>query len=296
LDLAVSASRLPTILERLTETERVRDGLIDTLHRLPLPVPPDRGEYHTASGDARARAMQEADYRRDTELWRTDFVDIVLRRDAALNGLLASGGPRTTFLPDSFHHEWLPADLLAVQTLRALVDSDAGGRLATRLLGRADRQQLSAMLAAADLNVRVPDPDYPAAAPIYEGPASEAHQWIPDGVYPATDPFGYGDLRLVVGRALVGDAVTASAVFPTVEHDSAAMNAIAAVLEDAEEHAPADVVARLRDIVAGTGRSASDEGAPGVSGLLRERERDLGTPGSEPGEHPGAAGPTGRFR
>lgn len=270
LSLAISASRLPVLLERLEVAERVRDGLLDLVERSPLREPPDTAALEAGPGDT-------IQARHDAARWRAEFVDAVLHRDAAIEQLLIHGGQRTSYLPERFHREWLPADLLAVQTLHALVNTEGGGRAAVRLLDRRDREQLRAMLHAADREVTVPDPDDPAGPPIYQGAASEAHRRMPPGVYDATGTDGTGQLRLVVGRAPVGDTITASAAFPAVEHDSAAMNEIARVLEQAPQEDP--TLVRLRDIVATTGRGPSPAvgGSPGrsVSGLLAGRERQL---------------------
>ena len=270
LSLAISASHLPVLLERLETAERVRDGLIDLVERSPLPEPPDTTALEAGPGDP-------IQTRQGAARWRTEFVDAVLRRDAAIEQLLIHGGQRTSYLPERFHREWLPADLLAVQTLHALVNTDAGGHAAVHLLDRRNREQLRAILSVADRWVSVPDPDNPTAPPIYDGFASRAHQQMAPGVYDATGADGAGQLRLVVGRAPVGDTVTASAAFPAAEHDSAAMNELARVLEQVPREDP--TLVRLRDIVAATGRDMNPPvgGSPGrsVSGLLAGREQQL---------------------
>lgn len=291
LSLAVHASRLPDTLERLERAERVRDGLIDLLEREHLPVEPVKEDYLVTVSPSFEGEFEDMRFRSDHAQWRSDFTATALRREHALQGLLADGGPRTMFLPERFHREWVPSDLIALQTLRVLVEREKAG-VGVPLLDRREREELEAMLFAADPDVTVPDPDNPVGVPIYEGPASEAHSWIVPGVYDATGIDGEGQFRLVVGRVPVGDEVTASAAFPPAEHDSAAVNKIARILEqDTEQHNPAEVLDRINAVVLETGRTAatpSDIHAPeqaltrlerGVllSELLAQREQHLST-------------------
>lgn len=126
------------------------------------------------------------------------------------------------------------------------------------------------MLFAADPEITIPDPDDPASPAIYEGPASEAHGWVPPGVYDATGIDRRGEFRVVVGRAPVGDTSTASAAFPPVEHDSATLNEVARILEqDTEQHDPATVLRQVNAAILRTGRTGA---AP----------TDFGDAGSEP--------------
>lgn len=253
LSLAVQAARLPDLLRRLGQAERFRDGVLDAVERHPLPTGPAGWE---------------------------EFQEAARARDVALRTVMAQGGRRTAYLPAQFHQEWLPADLLAISTLRALLAEHL--RLTERLLGREDRQRLEAMLFAADPEVHVPDPDDAFAMPIYEGPASEAHRWIVPGVYPATGLDGTGEFRLVVGR--VGATGTASAAFPPAEHDSTILNQIARALEDAADAGPEDVdlrevLDRIDTLVGSTGRAVGggtliERGAL-LSELLAEREQRL---------------------
>lgn len=291
LSLAVGASRLPETLERVERAERVRDGLVDLLEREQLPAEPVKEDYLVTVAPSFEGEYEDLRFRSDHAQWRSDFTSTALRREHALQGLLAEGGPRTTFLPERFHREWVPSDLIALQTLRVLVEREKAG-VGVPLLDRREREELSAMLFAADPDVSVPDPDDPVGMPIYEGPASEAHSWIVPGVYDATGIDGEGQFRLVVGRAPVGDGVTASAAFPFAEHDSAVVNEIARILEqDTEQHAPATVLDRINAAVLATGRTAA---APGdirppnqaltalergalLSELLAEREQRLDT-------------------
>ncbi|RCS63143.1 MULTISPECIES: hypothetical protein [Microbacteriaceae] len=183
----------------------------------------------------------------------------------------------------------MPSDLIALQTLRVLVEREKAGE-GTPLLDRAQREELSAMLFAADPDIRVVDPDDPAGAELYAGQASDAHDWMPPGVYDATGYDGEGQFRLVVGRVPVGDGVTASAAFPPAEHDSVVVNEIARILEqDTEQHNTAEILDRINAAVLETGRTAatpSDIRAPGqaltmlergalLSELLAEREQHL---------------------
>ena len=250
LSLAVDAARLPQLLERLRRAEHVRDGLLDVLERHPLPDGPAGWE---------------------------EFQDAAIARDLALHALMAHGGERTAYLPVEFYQEWVPADLLAVTTLRKLLSESP----ADRLLAHEERQQLRSMLSAADPEVRIPDPDDPSGPELYEGPASEAVWWIPPGVYPATGTDGQGEFRVVVGPSRVGDVTMASAAFPPAEQDSMVLNQIAGVLEDAGERGNiGQVLARIDGLVAGTGRVTGggetliERGAL-LSELLADRERQV---------------------
>lgn len=178
-----------------------------------------------------------------------------------------------------------------LQTLRVLMEREKAGE-GKALLDRREREELSATLFAADPDIRVADPDDPAGAELYAGQASEAHEWMPPGVYDATGYDRTGQYRLVVGRVPVGDGVTASAAFPPAEHDSAVVNEIARILkQDTEQHNPAEVLDWINTAVLETGRTAatpSDIRSPEqavtrlecgalLSELLAEREQHLET-------------------
>ena len=257
LSLAVQASRLPATLKRLHQTERVRDGLIDLLAREALPVEPAKEDYLVTISPSFEGEYESARYAWDHGQWRTEFTDLARHREHALQGLLAEGGPRSLFLPERFHREWLPADLLAVQALRVLVKREGSGSGAP-LLDRRQREELAAMLFAADPEITIPDPDDPISPAIYEGPASEAHDWVPLGVYDATGIDGRGEFRVVVGRAPVGDTTTASAAFPSVEHDSATLNEVARILkQDTEKHDHTTVLQQVNAAILRTGRAGA---------------------------------------
>ena len=291
LSLAVQASRLPEALDRLERAERVRDGLMDLLERERLPVEPVKEDYLVAVAPSFEGEYEDMRFRSDHAQWRSEFTATALRREHGLQGLLAEGGPRTMFLPERFHREWVPSDLIALQTLRVLVERETAGE-GKPLLDRREREELSAMLFAADPDIRVVDPDDPAGAELYAGQASQAHDWMPPGVYDATGYDRTGQFRLVVGRVPVGDGVMASAAFAPAEHDSAVVNEIARILEqDTEQHDPAIILARINAAVLGTGRTAAtpsdirppeqaltrlERGAL-LSELLAEREQHLDT-------------------
>ncbi|TQL85498.1 hypothetical protein [Microbacterium saperdae] len=296
LSLAVQASRLPETLDRLERAERVRDGLVDLLERERLPVEPVKEDYLVTVAPSFEGEYEDMRFRSDHAQWRSEFTATALRREHALQGLVAKGGPRTMFLPERFHREWVPSDLIALQTLRVLVEREKAGE-GTPLLDRAQREELSAMLFAADPDIRVVDPDDPAGAELYAGQASDAHEWMPPGVYDATGYDGEGQFRLIVGQVPVGDGVTASAAFPPAEHDSAVVNEIARILEqDTEQYDPATILDRINAAVLGTGRTAAtpsdihppeqaltslERGAL-LSELLAEREQHLDTDPDDP--------------
>lgn len=301
LHLAYAAARLPELLERLEEleqahqqraqvvaAERVRDAVIDLLERAPLPVEPVKDDYLVTVAPAYEGEYNDMQYRWDHSQWRSDFIATALRRDHTLRDALREGGPRTSYLPEKFSRTWAPADLAVMHTLRGLVDGgDSGLRVVP--LDRQEREQVEAMLDAADPDVRVLDPDDPAGGELFAGRASEAHDWMPAGVYEATGFDGDGEFRLVVGPVPGGDGATASAAFPAAEHDTAVMNQIAWILEHHTEHEPpAGVLHRVNAHVIATGRTGalpSDLGGVesasrlerGVllSDLLAEREQQL---------------------
>jgi hypothetical protein len=172
LNLAVAASHLPETLGRLSRAERIRAGLVELLERDPLPVEPRKEDYLVTVSPNYKGEYEDARYRWDHVQWEADFKAAALRRESALRDLLTENGqPSST--AGEFREVAAPADLLAIQTLREVVEHDTTGP-GTPLLPVPVREQLKAMLFAADPDVRVPDPDDPAGPPIYEGPASEA--------------------------------------------------------------------------------------------------------------------------
>lgn len=298
LSLAIHASRLPDTLTKLERAERVRDGLIDLVEREPLPVEPVKEDYLVTVAPAYEGEFEDMRFAWDHGQWRTDFADLAQRREHALQGLLAEGGPRTMFLPEKFHREWLPADLIAIQTLRAVVERETAGQ-GVPLLDRTQREQLEAMLFAADPDVRIIDPADPDRGELYAGPASEAHDWIPPGVYDAVGLEGTGEFRVVVGRMPVGKGGTASAAFSPVEQDSAVLNEVARILEqNSEQYEPAEVLEQVNAAIVSTGRiGAAPEpfggASPGravtrleqgvlLSEFLTEREQHLDTGPDDP--------------
>lgn len=167
LQLAYAAARLPELLERLedleqahqqrakvVDAERVRDAVIDLLERDPLPVEPAKDDYLVTVARAYEGEYNDMQYRWDHSQWRSDFIATALRRDHALREALSEGGPRTSYLPEQFARTWAPADLSTMHTLRGLVDSGGPGLLVAPL-ERQQRDQLQAMLDAADPDVRV---------------------------------------------------------------------------------------------------------------------------------------------
>ncbi|MGR6902104.1 hypothetical protein [Glutamicibacter sp. BSL13] len=299
--LSVTAARLPGLLERVERAERVRDGLLDVMERHALPAYPDGLQFRDRQGH-----VDDAAYRAAVSDWEQECLTTLLAQNEALEQLRQEGGPRTAYLPAQFHQDWIPADLLAVTALRELLEQPAA--VTGRFLGREQRQELAAMLFAADPEVSISDPDAPGEMPIYEGQASEAHRWIIPGVYQATGMDGQGEFRVAVGRSPVGDTGTASAAFPPAEHDSTILNQIAHVLEEAAQADPDDdfdreipdaglreVVERIDTLVAATGRTAGDGGTlieqgALLSDLLARREQSLHPdehrldPGPRPGD------------
>ncbi len=301
LQLAYAAARLPELLERLEDleqahqqheqvvaAERVRDAVIDLLERDPLPAEPVKDDYLVTVTPAYEGEYHDMQYRWDHSQWRSDFISTALRRDHALHEALSEGGPRTAYLPEQFSRTWAPADLAVIHTLRGLVDSGDSGLRVVPLDGQ-EREQLEAMLDAADPDVRVLDPDDPVDGELFAGRASEAHDWMPAGVYEATGIDGEGEFRLVVGPVPGEEGTTASAAFPAAEHDSTAMDQIAWILEHHTEHEPlTDVLHRVNAHVTATGRTGALPSVLGgveptsrlergmlLSDLLAEREQQL---------------------
>jgi len=277
LTLAINSSQLPSVLARLDRAERVRDAIVDVMAWYPIPREPVLEDFpERFFGN---QLYDRAAFTDEHDRWQQLMSETVTARERALRTVLAEDGKRTAYLPAQFHREWIPRDLIAVSTLRALLDADPA--VTGRLLDRDTRQHLEAMLFAADPEVRIPDPDAPEGPAIYEGLASEAHAWIPPGVYPATGAEGQGEFRVVVGRSPIGGTVTASAAFPPAEHDSTVLNQIARILEHGVEHAnPQELLTRIDVLVTATGRPAGgsqtmlERGAM-LGDLLSQREQQL---------------------
>lgn len=284
LTLAASASELPDVLARLERAEHTRDGVLDVLDRTRLPHEPAPRDPALHPDHDLDPALPETAY----EQWREAFTQAARRREKLLRDVIAEAGPRTSYLPEQFSRDWIPRDLVAVATLRALLDLDP--TITGRLLDRSARQDLEGLLIAADADVEIPNPDEPDGPLIYAGPASGAHEWIPPGVYPATGLDTEGEFRVVVGRCQVGDTVMASAAFPSAEHDSAVMDKISRTLTCSAEPAPAaQVLAQITELVASTGRIYHEPGTlvgqdASLPELLTEREHQLGPDPSNPDE------------
>ena len=263
-----------------------------------FPPEPLATDFRTPAGSLDLDAYEDA-----ADTWRMECLTLA---DAAANlpSLLQrleqaeNAEEPTGYLPEAFHGMWLPADLIAVSTLREL--SEHHPRLMQRLLGPEQRVHLEQVLQEADPDVRIADPEDPDAPELYEGPASEAHAWIPPGVYQATGTEGQGDFRVVVGPSTVGNQQSASAAFPPAEHDAAVVNRTARVLEDHADTAdldPEEVLARIDTLVAETGRITGGSetliarGAL-LSDLLARREERLNPDdkGPKPPQHPGPEG------
>jgi hypothetical protein len=293
LSIAVQAAHLADLIERLQRAERVRDGLIDLLERVPLPEEPQTQDYAVTVAPAYKGEIEDQRYDWDHRQWQADFAAASRQRDSAIIALLTDGGARTPFLPGRFHNDWLPADLLAVQTLRAVVTQEDGGGPPQRILDRDQRGELRAMLLSADPDIRIIDPDEPAGPALFRGPASEAALWIPYGVYPATGDNDQGAFRVVVGPAVGAPGQAASAAFPVGDHDTAVMNQIGHILATNPTGGTV-ALSRIAQLVASTGRDrgtippAQAETALERGGLLgdllRQREQELGTP-DRPGAH-----------
>lgn len=287
LTLAINASRLPDLLIRLDRAERIRDSIVDVMARHPLPEPPRVEDY--SEGFFGARFDRHA-YAKAHQRWQEELKEAVAARETALKTVLAEDGKRTAYLPPQFRAEWVPRDLMAISTLRALLDADPA--VTGRLLNGDTRVHLEAMLLAADPDVRIADPDDPDGVELYEGPASEAHRWMPPGVFEATGADGRGEFRVVVGRTTIGPEGTASAAFPPAEHDSAVLNEISHMLETTPQQTPAQqLLQQVNHLVTGTGRAGQDsvdtmlERGALLGDLLAQRGRELG--GQERPQRPG---------
>lgn len=301
LHLAYEASMLPDTLAELEEldqaqqrathavtAERVRDAVIDLLERDPLPVEPVKDDYLVTIAPAYEGEFEDMRYAWDRSQWRTDFAAAALRREHVLQELLSDSGPRTSYLPEQFSRTWMPADLATIHTLRGLIDTGESG-LSIVPLEHDARLRLETMLHAADPDIRAVDPDDPEHGELFAGRASEAHDWMPAGVYEATGIDEKGEFRLVVGSVPGTEGVTASAAFPRSEHDGAVLNEIAWILEQhTEQQTPAEVLRQVNDRVIGTGRTGAlptdlGSSAPAtrleqgmlLSELLAEREQQL---------------------
>jgi len=270
----------------------------------PLGYVPAPLEHHTVTiaFDVLARSEQEAKY----------IVRETLMEDLAAPGdAVVTDGDRTFgeyFGEDvSSIQSWIPvpgnepgavvlppADLLVWRTLRRLADTEDGVRPA---VSAPERERIRELLLAADLDVVVPDPEHPDEPAIYEGPASEAHRWIPAGVYQARSADGDGALRLLVGAAPGAAGEAESVAFTAAAHDAATLDRIFFLLEGVSERQAARTLEAVNAVLAFTGRPAADlDGLstdrgrrhPLLRGLLGRREESLdpGTNSSGPSEGP----------
>lgn len=102
LSLAVQASRLPETLDRLERAERVRDGLVDLLEREQLPVKPMKDEYLVTVAPSFESEYEDMVFRSDhAQLW-SNFTATALRREYALQGLVAEGVRGRCSFPSGF--------------------------------------------------------------------------------------------------------------------------------------------------------------------------------------------------
>lgn len=188
-----------------------------------------------------------------------------------------------------------PADLVAWRVLRSLASATPADRFVLR---DEDRARLVQVLGSAERDVVVPDPAAPDAAPLYEGPASEAHRWLPSGTYQATGLDGGGKLRLIV-QGLTDDTDAGESIALTSwTQDAAAMDRVFFLLEGIGRHETIRTLHALNAVLAYTGRPQADldllppsDGSkhPLLRGLLgrREAEFDAPEPPTEPGDRPG---------
>lgn len=295
--LAAQAGRLPELLERLKRAEQGRDAILDVLDRYRLPAEPRREDYVPSAEDIAAGGEPVAweSYAQDHARWRDLVAEAVTARELALWEVAHDAGPRTAYLPPQFQHEWVPRDLIAVTTLQALLAADP--EVVGPILIEEHREHLMALLEAADVEVRIPDPDDPDGPEVYEGPASQAHRWIDPGIYPATGLDGEGQFRVVVSPTSSGSESGASAAFPPAEHDSRILDQIGHLLEHAPEQPDSgQLMADISTLVVSTGRIGLDPdqmtgpGGP-VGDVLGDRAHEMGDddpPQPEPGrEDPG---------
>lgn len=241
--------------------------------RAPLGYVPAPLEHHTVTiaFDVLARSEQEAAY----------IVRETLMEDLAAPGdAVVTDGDRMFgeyFGEDvSSIQSWIPvpgnepgavapppADLLVWRTLRRLADTEDGAGL---VVSAKERAHIVELLRAADLDVVVPDPEHPEEPPIYEGPASEAHRWIPAGTYRATSPDGDGALRLLVGAPRDGTDEAESVAFTAAAQDAAALDRIFFLLEGVGRSQAARTLEAVNAVLAFTGRPAAD-----LDGLSTDR-------------------------
>lgn len=185
-----------------------------------------------------------------------------------------------------------PADLFAWRVLRAAADATPEAPLT---LTAEEKDQLDELLADNDRDVVVPDPQDADGPAIYEGPASEAHRWIPAGTYRASGTDGgAGVLRLAVSST--ADDGGCSVAFTEPAHDAAALDRIFSLLDGVHPSDADRVLRAVAAVLASTGRPAADldqlaptaDERPLLRGMLGRREDALGSTGKaeSPGERP----------
>ena len=232
--LAWKSSNKPQRAGRAAGAERVRDAVIDLLERDPLPVEPVKDDYLVTVAPAFEGEYEDMRYAWDHSQWRTEFIAAALRREHVLRELISDGGPRTSYLPAQFSRSGCPPTSPPF-TLCVASSTSTSQDLAWVPLAREVRDRVEAMLAAADPDIRVADPDDPERGELFAGLASDAHDWVPAGVYAATGIDGEGDFRLIVGPVPGTAGATASAAFSSRGARQCVLNGIAWILEQHTE-------------------------------------------------------------
>lgn len=257
LELAVQASHLPDLLARMIEAEQFRSSVRDLVAESRLPVEPVKSDYLVTVSPAYEGEFEDMRYRWDRTQWQSSFNGAARDLEAGLLRLV--DGTTSSPKPGSAAPGMLPADLFAVQILRTLASGGTSAQ-GSLILDRTQRARLAQMLFASDHDIAVTDPTNPGGAALYEGPASQAHQWLPAGSYEATGVNRKGQFRLVIDTNPLDETTNTSAAFSPLEHDSQVLDEVARLLEQHSEHASPEVVlGKISAVVTGTGRT----GAPG---------------------------------
>lgn len=118
-------------------------------------------------------------------------------------------GPLTAQMANHLHQ---------VEIARAVIQAAESG---VGILARTDPEVMTGLrqvIASVEGDVTIPHPNDPFRAPIYEGPAAQAHTMLIPGWYAATSLDGEHEAVVVVGRPATDAHNGISAILPLTEH------------------------------------------------------------------------------
>jgi hypothetical protein len=157
---------------------------------------------------------------------------------------------------------WVPRDLVAVAMLRAEVARERSLAPEHRFFDTVELDRVGGMLDRLDPEITAGSPDGQTGQ--FWGPASNAHQYLPAGMYDAVEVATGDPVRLVVGAVAGRVSGQGSAAFPLRPGAEQSLDEIAVVLSASEAAPAVEALDRVRTLVAETGRAVTAAEAPGV--------------------------------